>query len=199
MEPGLLTCPSEFFCWALCPGSPPALLFSVLLLWACCLMFCENNGISDGWQRRNRVKRTRKFSYCFLPKVHGRFILSHSSERRQKCHTRGQTTRCGYTASIFPSIITEVNQSSCIFTEFSLYCYLNTLTQVWMSCKIIVSSYILKCLSHTAWDEYTLTFLSQNLGSLHFSMSSSFLQCLIYAGENKLNFHNEDFWEFTGC
>lgn len=42
MEPGLPTCPSEFFCWALSPGSPPALLFSVLLLWACCLTFCEN-------------------------------------------------------------------------------------------------------------------------------------------------------------
>lgn len=51
--------------------------------------------------------------------------------------------------------------------------------------KIIMSNYILKCLFHISWDGYIFTFLSQNLGNLHFSMSSSFLQCLIYAGKNK--------------
>lgn len=50
---------------------------------------------------------------------------------------------------------------------------------------IIISEHIFKSLSRRSCDEYVFTFLSQNLGNLHFSTSSSFLQCLIYAGKNK--------------
>lgn len=52
----------------------------------------------------------------------------------------------------------------------------------------VITQHIFKSFSHRSCDEYVFTFLSQNLGNLHFSMSSSFLQCLIYAGKNRLHF-----------
>lgn len=51
--------------------------------------------------------------------------------------------------------------------------------------NLTISSCTLKCLLYFL---YLFTFLSQNLGSLHFSMSSNFLQYLIYARINKRHY-----------
>lgn len=163
------TCQSGFSCWALCLRSLLGLLSSAPLLWAWCLMLCEqmNKHILwtvSGHQKRGSVSVVSTCLMCTSPakqiqllvlhwiwKLHS--MTKHSSDRRQKYHIIGQKT----TFSTTPTYSENLTISSCT----------------------------LKCLLYFL---YLFTFLSQNLGSLHFSMSSNFLQYLIYARINKRHY-----------